>query len=284
MKNRQPAYQPTSRSKAVKVGAVASAAALSLLLAACGGQTTSAEAGTGEKVDGGTIRYAHLQEPACVYGGWIQQAFLSRQVLDSLVSQTEDGSIVAWLAEKWKVSEDQLTWTFTLKPGLEFTDGTPLDAQAVSDNFEFWQGGGNGTVQAHIGDYYSSSRAIDATTLEVKLSEPFAPFLSALSQGYFGIQSPTALESRSEAENCESPIGSGPFTVGEWKRGQSITFNRNDAYNSAPQNAKHQGPAYVDSVVWSFIQDRRLRYSQGTIRCPAIPDTRPSGDPVPEHR
>lgn len=261
MKNRQPAYQPSLRSKAVKAGAAASAAALSLLLAACGGSaTTAANAGTGERVEGGTIKYAHLQEPTCVYGGWVQQAFLSRQVLDSLVSQTEDGSIVPWIAEEWKVSDDQLTWTFTLKPGLEFTDGTPLDAKAVSDNFEFWQAGGNGTVQAHIGDYYSSSRAIDAKTLEVKLSDPFTPFLSALSQGYFGIQSPTALETRTEAENCQAPIGSGPFTVGEWKRGQSITFNRNDEYNSAPQNAKHQGPAYVDSVVWSFIQDNTSRF------------------------
>lgn len=259
MTNRQPAYRPNLRSKAVKALALSGIA--TMMLAGCGGNATGAgNAGSGERVEGGTIRYAHLQEPPCVYGGWVQQAFLSRQVLDSLVSQTDTGEIVPWLAEQWDVSEDQLTWTFTLKPGLKFTDGSALDAAAVSANFEYWQAGGNGTVAAHIGDYYESSSALDETTLQVKLNAPYTPFLSALSQGYFGIQSAQALENRSEQENCEAPIGSGPFAVAQWKRGQSITFTRNDDYASAPANAKHQGPAYVDSLVWSFIQDNTSRF------------------------
>lgn len=259
MTNRQPAYRPTRRTSALKALTLTGLAAI--FLAGCGGSATGATSSdSAERVEGGTIRYAHLQEPPCVYGGWVQQAYLSRQVLDSLVSQTADGSIVPWLAEDWEVSEDQLTWTFTLKPELKFTDGSNLDAQAVSDNFEYWMAGGNGTVTAHIGDYYESSRAVDATTLEIKLSAPYTPLLSALSQGYFGIQSAQALANRSEQENCEAPIGSGPFTVAEWKRGQSITFQRNEQYASAPANAKHQGPAYVESVIWSFIQDNTSRF------------------------
>ncbi|MGW9402868.1 ABC transporter substrate-binding protein [Arthrobacter sp. NPDC055585] len=240
--------------------AAAAAAAAALLLTGCSAASGTTGAGTGERVDGGTIRYAHLQEAPCIYGGWVQQAYLSRQVLDSLVSQTEDGSIVPWLAEQWSVSEDQLTWTFTLKEGVAFTDGTPLDAAAVAANFDYWVSGGNGTVAAYIGDYYESASAVDATTVQVKLSAPYAPLLSALSQGYFGIQSPTALTERSEQENCEAPVGSGPFTVGEWKRGESVTFHKNLDYASAPANARHQGPAYVDSIVWSFIQDNTSRF------------------------
>lgn len=239
--------------------AAGSATAAALLLAGCG-SAGAAESGTGERVDGGTIRYAHLQETPCIYGGWVQQAYLSRQVLDSLVSQTEDGSIVPWLAEEWSVSEDKLTWTFQLKDGVQFTDGTPVDAAAVAANFDYWVAGGNGTVAAYIGNYYESASAVDAGTLEVRLSAPYAPLLSALSQGYFGIQSATALAERSEQENCEAPIGSGPFTVGEWKRGESVTFHKNPGYDSAPANAQHQGPAYVDSIVWSFIQDNTSRF------------------------
>ena len=206
--------------------AAAAAAAAALLLAGCGAGsgTEAAGTGSGERVEGGTIRYAHLQEAPCIYGGWVQQAYLSRQVLDSLVSQTEDGSIVPWLAEQWSVSEDQLTWTFTLKENVAFTDGTPLDAAAVAANFDYWVSGGNGTVAAYIGDYYESASAVDATTLQVKLSAPYAPLLSALSQGYFGIQSPAALTGRSEQENCEAPVGSGPIrcsgfreVMGSWK-------------------------------------------------------------------
>jgi peptide/nickel transport system substrate-binding protein len=231
-------------------------------MTACGGTTAnSAAAGNaGQKVDGGTLRYANLQEPPCVYGGWVQQAYLSRQVLDSLVSEEADGTIVPWLAESWTVSADQLTWTFKLKDGVKFTDGTTLDAQAVSDNFKYWLDGGNGTVAAYLGDYYASSRAVDNLTLEVTLKSPYSPLLSVLGQGYFGIQSPTALSGRTTQENCEAPVGSGAFSVGQWKRGESITFNKNANYTSAPANAKHQGPAYVDSVVWSFVQDNTSRF------------------------
>jgi peptide/nickel transport system substrate-binding protein len=276
VENRQPAYLPATHSQpvpsastsgrrrtAVRAVLAGSASLMALLLAGCGagaGATGAAGGSGGEKIDGGTLKYAHLQEPPCIYGGWVQQAFLSRQVLDSLVSQTEDGSIVPWLAESWKVSEDQKTWTFELKDGVKFTDGTPVDAKAIAANFEFWQAGGNGTVQAHIGEYYKSAKAVDAGTVEIELKAPYTPLLSALSQGYFGIQSPAALKEHTDQQNCEAPVGSGPFTVGEWKRGESVTFLKNQGYNSAPENAKHQGPAYVDSVVWSFVQDNTSRF------------------------
>ncbi len=233
------------------------------LLTACGPvgpASLTGPADPGEPVSGGTIRYAHLQEPPCVYGGWVQQAYTSRQVLDSLVSQTEDGTIVPWLARSWSTSEDGLAWTFQLRDGVTFTDGTPLDAQAVSDNFEYWLAGGNGTVVAYLGQYYQGSRAVDRLTLEVTLSAPYSPLLSALSQGYFGIQSPTALATRSEADNCRAPIGSGPFTVTEWKRGEYLHFARNPDYDWAPANARHQGPAYVDGITWSFVPDNTSRY------------------------
>jgi peptide/nickel transport system substrate-binding protein len=239
----------------------AAAAALAAGLAGC---SAEGSAGGGTRVEGGTIVYGHVQEPPCLYGGWVQQAYLSRQFLDSLVSQTEGGKIVPWLATSWKTSDDQLTWTFTLKEGVKFTDGTPLDAEAVKANFEYWlKEGGNGTVAAYLADYYESGKAVDATTFELKLTKPYSPLLSALSQGYFGIQSPTALKRGAEA-NCEAPVGTGPFTVGEWKRGDSVTFLKNPDYNSAPENARHQGPAYVDKIVWKFMADPVARFGSLT--------------------
>ncbi len=216
--------------------------------------------GDGNRLEGGIIRYAHLQEPPCVFGGWIQQAFTARQVLDSLVQQTEDGSVVPWIAESWEQAADGKSWTFRLKDGVKFTDGTDLDAAAVAYNFDYWQAGGNGTVQAHIGEYYDSADVVDRLTVRINFKEPFSPFLQALSQGYFGLQSPTALETRSEDENCEQPIGSGPFKVVEWKRGEKLVYERNDEYNWAPANAKHQGPAYVAGIEWSFVPDNTSRY------------------------
>src|SRR5690606_37915936 len=88
------------------------------VLAACAGASA---AGGGTRVEGGTITYAHVQEPPCIFGGWIQQAYISRQVLDNLVTLDTDGSIKPWLATSWTVSPDGLTYTFTLKEGVRFT-------------------------------------------------------------------------------------------------------------------------------------------------------------------
>jgi peptide/nickel transport system substrate-binding protein len=247
------------------------AGALAAGLSACGGGGSAATGATGsaaanaKPVQGGTIYYGHEQEPPCLIGGWVQEAYIDRQILDSLVSQVSSGRIVPWLATSWSVSRDHLTWTFHLKPGVKFTDGTPLNAQAVVDNFKYWlaPSTGNSTVQSYIGSYYKSSRAVDDTTVELQLNAPYSPLLSALSQGYFGILSPTALK-RGVSANCEDPIGSGPFILQKWNHGQNLVFVRNPNYNSAPANARHQGPPYVSKVVWSFLGNPATRYGSLT--------------------
>ena len=249
-------------------GIMASFACLALGITGCSGATDTATqqsdiAGlTGHEASraGGTLEYGHLQEPNCIFGGWIQENFTARQVLDNLVSQTNDGDIVPWIATDWDVSDDGLVWTLTLRDDVEFTDGTELDAEAVAYNFDYWMDGGNSTAQVHLDGFYDHAEAVDDHVVEIHLSQPLATFMSSLSQSYFGLQSPTALEHRTEEENCTEPIGSGPFTVAEWNRGEYIEFHRNDDYNWAPENAKHQGPAYLDAIRWNIIPDNTSRY------------------------
>lgn len=240
---------------------VAVAIAGALALSGCGAGVVAQPGADAQRVDGGTILYGHQQEPACVYGGWIEQAYLSYQVLDNLLSLGDDHEIVSWLAETWEVSDDQLAWTFTLKEGVSFTDGSPLDAEAVAYNFDYWNTGGNGTAAVWLGGYYDSAEVLDDLTLQVTLKQPYPLFAQNLTQAYFGIQSQVALETRSEEENCASPIGSGAFTVGEWNRGENIILIRNDDYTSPPANSRHDGPAYVEKVDWKFIGDATTRVS-----------------------
>jgi peptide/nickel transport system substrate-binding protein len=261
-----------SSSRSLSIAVAALAAVSMAALSACSGSgsslSTSVAGGGGSKggpVSGGTLFYGHEQEPPCLTGGWVQEAYIDRQLLDSLVSQTADGTVVPWLATSWKVSADQLTWTFQLKPGVKFSDGTALDADAVAKNFAYWLDpkAGNSTVQAYIGKYYKSSRAVDAGTLELTLKKPYSPLLSSLSQAYFGVLSPAVLAKGPEAV-CQAPVGSGPFVLEKWNHGQNLTFTKNPAYTSAPANAKHQGPAYLDKIVWSFLSDPTLRYGSLT--------------------
>lgn len=245
----------TARPRALPAFAATAAATLALAGCAAGSSTAA-----GDAADGGTIVYAHQQEPACVFGGWIEQAYLSANVLDSLLSLDEDGTAVPWLAEEWSASEDGLHWTFALKDGVTFTDGSPLTAEAVAYNFDHWVNeGGNGTALAWLGGYYQQATAVDELTLQVDLSKPYPRLPETLTQGYFGIQSQQALETRSDEENCEAPIGTGAFVVDHWDRGQEIVLTRNDDYSSPPANAGHTGPAHVEEVVWKFVADPTTR-------------------------
>lgn len=260
-------YPIASKNRGRRV-VLASLASATLALTGCTAvtdpalQQTDTAALTGHEASraGGTLEYGHLQEPNCIFGGWIQENFTARQVLDNLVSQTDDGDIVPWIATDWDVSDDGLVWTLTLRDDVEFTDGTELDAEAVAYNFDYWMDGGNSTAQVHLDGFYDHAEAVDDHVVEIHLSSPLATFMSSLSQSYFGLQSPTALENRTEEENCTEPIGSGPFSVAEWKRGEYIEFQRNDDYNWAPENAKHQGPAYLDAIRWNIIPDNTSRY------------------------
>lgn len=277
----QPAEKPVRRRPTLLAPlAIALLIACAFAVSACGGgsDATGAEGGSNavggaedfsdtsaKPVQGGTIHYAHEQETPCLTGGWVQEAYLERQFADSLVSQTKSGQIVPWLATSWKTSPDHLTWTFQIKPGVKFTDGTPLDAQAVADNFNSWFDPAtiNSTVASYLGAYFKSAEATGPQTFQLTLSQPYAPLLSVLSQGYFGILSPKTIAAGAEAI-CNTPVGSGPFILQKWTHGQNVTFVRNPDYDSAPANALHQGPAYVDKIVWSFVSDPTTRWGSLT--------------------
>ncbi|WP_225144516.1 MULTISPECIES: ABC transporter substrate-binding protein [unclassified Bradyrhizobium] len=220
---------------------------------------------------GCVIRYGHFQEPACLFGGWVQQWYLQRQYSDNLVARNEDGKILPWLAESWTISEDKKVYTFEIKPNVKFTDGTALDAQAIADNINGWLSNDpdrrNPTAAPYLGDSFESARAIAPLSLQVNLKVPFQPLLNVFAQSSQGILSPSALK-RGLAVNCENPVGSGRFIVDKWRHGREVTFRRNPDYNSAPATAKHQGPAYVEGISWKFLPDQTVRYgSRCYIRC-----------------
>ncbi|PWE81646.1 ABC transporter substrate-binding protein [Bradyrhizobium sp. SUTN9-2] len=212
---------------------------------------------------GGVIRYGHFQEPACLFGGWVQQWYLQRQYSDNLVARSDDGKILPWLAESWTISDDKKVYTFEIKPNVKFTDGTVLDAQAIADNINGWLSNDpdlrNPTAAPYLGDSFESARAIAPLRLQVKLRVPFQPLLNVFAQSSQGILSPSALK-RGLAVNCENPVGSGPFIVDKWHHGREVTFRRNPNYNSAPATAKHQGAAYVEGISWKFLPDQTVRY------------------------
>jgi peptide/nickel transport system substrate-binding protein len=239
--------------------------AVTLLLAGCSGHNGGSGEPSGPPRSGGSIVYGADREPTCLdphNNGDMPQTYVARQFLDSLVSEKPDGTVVPWLADSWTVSPDGLTYTFKIKQGVKFHDGTTLDAAAVKANFDHMLDPATQSLTdaGYLKPYYESSRAEDPATFVITLAKPYSALLPVLSQAFFGIQSPKAL-ARGLKDNCQSPVGTGPFIVKEWVHGQSVELDRNPNYNSAPADAKHQGPAYLDHVSWKFLEDGSVRFA-----------------------
>ncbi len=239
--------------------------ALILATSVGGVVVTNAGATTSTIVKGGTLTYGTDREPTCLdphnYGD-MPQTYIARQYLDSLVSELSDGSVAPWLAKSWTISSDGLHYTFQIKKGVKFTDGTPLNAAAVAANFAQIENPKtqSATDAGYLAPYYVSTTVKGPYVVEVNLKKPYSALLDVLAQAFFGIESPKAM-SRGLTANCQSPVGTGPFIVQGWVHGQSVTLERNANYNSAPANAKHQGPAYLSKIVWKFLEDSSVRFA-----------------------
>ena len=167
----------------------------------------------------------------------LSQAFSDRsvtyQIYDRLLDLDEQLSIVPMIATSWDVSDDGLTYTFQIREGVTFHDGTSLDAEAVRYTFER-----NMTREGSARrDELSSIDTVTVTgpfEVTVNLRAPNAAILAVLTGNAGAIVSPTAAEAAG-ADFGNSPVGSGPFAFHARERQNHITLRANDDYwNGAP--------------------------------------------------
>ncbi|MFF5225074.1 ABC transporter substrate-binding protein [Dactylosporangium sp. NPDC000521] len=241
------------------------AVASATLLAACSSTGSTGDgAASGAPVRGGTVVFATDVEPTCLdpaAPSQIATQILQRNVYDSLIQQDAKGAFHPWLASSWDVSADGTTYTFHLRDGVTFHDGTKFDATAAKATFDHFT---DPATKAPLAGSlpFASATATDPSTLVVKLKSPFAPFLQLVSFSVLGIQSPAAL-AKGQAALCAggpgAAVGTGPFTTAAYSKGQSLTFARYDAYNWPPEGSPHQGAAYLDKVEVRFLPENAIR-------------------------
>ena len=206
------------------------------LLSSCGSGSTDAPAA--DK----TILYARgdqtdsLDPPSTEWGG---SAKIMQNVFETLVSFSDDGiDLVPRLAEKWERSEDGKTWTFHLRPGVKFHDGTPFDAASVLFSFNRLLGKGEHLPRAiPYGPSYQVIAGIespDPATVVFRLSAPSAVFLMNLAMFPAQIVSPAAVRSSGAEGFATKPVGTGPLKFKEWQRDVKIVLVKNPAYWGAP--------------------------------------------------
>ena len=248
--------------------AALAALALGATLSGCVASQRNDDSGSGSSASGGgTFVFGASADPIMFDPAFASEGEtfrVTRQIFEGLVG-TQPGTAdpAPRLATSWKGSPDGLSWTFQLHDGVKFTDGTTFDAKAVCANFDRWydwtgvnqspnityyynnlfKGFKTSDDPSKQGGIYGGCTADSALQATVKLTQPFAGFVQALSLPAFSMQSPTAMakynadntggsedDPRFSSYATAHPTGTGPFKLAKWDRGQQVTLVRNDDY------------------------------------------------------
>lgn len=180
-------------------------------------------------------------------------------VYDTLVYRSGTGELRPMLAESWSVSADGREYTFFLRDGVLFHDGTPFDAAAVKRTLDRITDPDTGSRKAvSLLGPYSGSRVVDERTVVVELSEPFAPLLDSFSQVFLAPASPAALDKWGEEYQFHQ-VGTGPFAFKEYVPKDHLTLVRNEKYVPIPGTYERDGSPEVEQVEFRFLVEPAVR-------------------------
>ena len=172
-----------------------------------------------------------------------------RSLYDTLVEPDENGVIIPSLAENWTVSDDSLTWTFRLRPGVTFHNGDPLVSADVKATMERLVSPELNSGKAAEFSGVEAIETPDQRTVVFRLSEPHAPLLSSLASGWGAVLPKSLIDS--DHDFARSPVGTGPFRFVEWIPDNRIVVSRNDDYwmPETPQ---------IEGVVFNIITENAV--------------------------
>ncbi|MEK4276099.1 ABC transporter substrate-binding protein [Paenibacillus sp. FSL R7-0026] len=248
---------------------MALAAVLVMVLSGCGaaggGTNGSAQAWGGDQAgqaEGGNLTFALATSPDTLdphRSGLAVTVRAIRTIYDNLVVQLPDGSIRPWLATEWSVSEDGKSYTFKLREGVKFHDGTPFNAEAVKYNLDrVIDPATKAANSLALIRPYSSSEVIDEYTIKVNLESPSQAFLGNLSQALLGIVSPTAAQKYGD-QLGKNPVGTGPYTFVKWDENADIVVAKNNDYNWGPETVENKAAPHVDTITFKIVPEEATR-------------------------
>jgi ABC-type transport system substrate-binding protein len=205
------------------------------------------------QVSGGTVIYAAGADPDNLDPANAESnpsEAVNRMMYENLAKFDEKLRIVPGLATKWEQSKDGLTWTFFLRKGVKFHDGTPFNAEAVKTFVERMIGPEKPSRAGLYTPFVNSVEIVDEFTIKINLKAPFAFFLNNLAHSASGIISPTALKAYGK-DISRRAVGTGPFKFVEWIHGDHLTMVRNDEYWG--------GKPYLDQIIVKTVKEDSAR-------------------------
>ncbi len=261
---KEPAAGPVFRSSISRRGILGFGAGLAAIpvLAACG-TTTADGASGGKKLTMGLPSTPDTLDPGAT--GLAMVLLITFTMFDPLVwwLPTSDGkgAFHPGLATHYTVSSDAATYTFHLREGVKFHDGTAFDAAAVKATYDHVVDPATKS-RSGLGALgpYKETRILDPMTVQIVFSEPNASFLHQQAAGNFGIASPTALKKYGPTGFGSHPVGTGPFMFKEYATGDHLTVVRNPHYTWGPP-VLGKGPAPLEEITFRVVADDSGRYN-----------------------
>jgi len=218
-----------------------------LVLSACGGGGGGSDDGAGDKpLSGGSVAIVQMSEPRILDPGVMTNSLFTNAIVGNalfgtLMIDKPDGTFEYDLAKSLKTSDGGTTWKLTLRDGLTFSDGSPLDAEDVAFNWQRLKDPQLGSTSKTTADYLEELKP-HGQALTFTLTEPIPHFGSGIAYNSLNwIAKPEALQGDPAAFD-KKPIGAGPFTLESWQRGGKMLLKKNPKYYDDPK-------PYLDELV-----------------------------------
>jgi peptide/nickel transport system substrate-binding protein len=176
-------------------------------------------------------------------------------IFDTLTYLDDKGEPQPKLALSWTHSDDYKTWTYKLRPGVRFHDGTPFNAQAVKENFDRQKDPANKCRCAFYISGIHDVQAPDELTLVYNLNDPSVtlPANASFPGANNSVQSPTAWKAKGDDYN-RNPVGAGPYILKSWTAGDRIVLEKNPDY-------WNKGHPYLDRIILRPLPDAQSRFA-----------------------
>lgn len=185
---------------------------------------------------------------------------ISRQLVDSLVDQDpETGEIVPWLADAFVASDTLKEFTFTLRDGVTFSDGSALTPETVKANFDALAAlGSTAPLASQYLAGYQATEVVDESTVKVTFAEPNAQFLQGASTITLGMLSDETAALAAE-ERCLAPVGSGAFVLDEYTANDAVVLSAREGYGWGSSLRASSGDAAIKTITFAITPEPGVR-------------------------
>ncbi len=166
-------------------------------------------------------------------------------IYSTLLFQDFDKTYKPLIVDRMDVGQDNKTLTFTLRQNVKFTNGDPLDATAVKFTFDRLKQIGTKSPLFETANNFAAIDVVDPRTVRITLNSPQATIFHDLATEYAGILSPKAVNQAGE-RYARQPVGSGPYSLEDWKTGQEVTLVRNAGFAWPEPYYENSGAPYIE--------------------------------------